>query len=407
MQLRRAIHCALRTAVAGSIWFAASSTVWAGKPDTSSHGPATLKKQLAALLEVSREGNGNVAATQAWQQIAGAQADALPQVLAAIDRAGPLAANWIAAAAETIVDRTLKSKSQLPIAELKKFVLDTGHAPRARRLAFEWLKSADEATAAAMIAGFLHDPSPELRREAVARLLQEAATKKAAHVSDQELLPVYREAMSGACDLDQVKAIKGDLEQLGEKVDLARHFGFITSWQVIGPFDNRGEQGFDVVYPPEQKIDLKAQYEGKPRDDQPRTVAWRPATTQDEFGVVDLNKAIGQENGVVGYAWTEFWSDRERPAELRLGRDNAARLWLNGQLVHEHRVYHSGSEMDQYVGRGTLKKGRNTILLKVLQNEQKEDWAQGWSFQLRVCDGAGQAILPTEESNEQRATSEK
>ncbi|HVA48817.1 MAG TPA: hypothetical protein VNH11_20795 [Pirellulales bacterium] len=61
-------------------------------------------------------------------------------------------------------------------------------------------------------------------------------------------------------------------------------------------------------------------------------------------------------------------------------------------LVHEHRVYHSGADMDQFVGRGTLNEGRNAILVKVLQNEQKEDWAQGWAFQLRVCDQAGQAI---------------
>jgi hypothetical protein len=39
-----------------------------------------------------------------------------------------------------------------------------------------------------------------------------------------------------------------------------------------------------------------------------------------------------------------------------------------------------------------LKVGRNEILVKVCQNEQKEDWAQLWSFQLRVCDNLGGAI---------------
>jgi hypothetical protein len=45
--------------------------------------------------------------------------------------------------------------------------------------------------------------------------------------------------------------------------------------------------------------------------------------------------------------------------------------------------------MDQHVGRGKLRTGRNEILVKVCQNEQPEEWAQVWSFQLRVCDPTG------------------
>lgn len=357
---------------------------------------AALDAQLALLLAIEKEGEGNSSATKAWQKVAAADVEALPQVLAAIDRAGPLAANWIVTASETILDRAREAGNPLPVAGLKTFLLDTRHAPRARRMAFEWLREADRRVADAIVPQFLHDPSSELRREAVAKLLDHAAEQKASHAEDDALRKTYREALSGACDLDQVKAVQAELAKLGEKVDLARHFGFLTRWKVIGPFDNRGGDGFDAAYPPEREVDLAADYQGKPRDGEVRQVAWRDTTTQDEFGIVDLNKVLGQENGVVGYAWTEFSIEEERPAELRLGRDNAAKIWLNGELIHEHRVYHSGVDMDQYVGRGTLEKGRNTILLKILQNEQKEDWAQGWGFQLRVCDGAGQAVLPVE-----------
>jgi hypothetical protein len=367
----------------------------AGRPGRAEKSPS-LKSQLAVLLKVEKEGEGNVAASEAWKHVAEAQAEALPQVLSAIDFAGPLAANWIATAAEKIAERTRADGEPLPTAALKSFVLQTSHAPRARRLAFEWLRADDAKTAEAIIPGFLHDPSPELRREAVAKLLDEAAAKKAAQAGEDAVRAIYREALSGACDLDQVKTVKAELEKLGEKVDLARHFGFLINWKVIGPFDNSAGRGFDVAYPPEQGINLAAAYDGKPRAGDARRVEWRDTTTQDEFGIVDLNKVLVQENGVVAYAWTEFWSDRERPAELRIGRDNAAKIWLNGKLIEEHRVYHSGVDMDQYTGRGTLKPGRNTILLKVLQNEQKEEWAQGWGFQLRVCDSTGQAIQPVD-----------
>ena len=43
----------------------------------------------------------------------------------------------------------------------------------------------------------------------------------------------------------------------------------------------------------------------------------------------------------------------------------------------------------------TLQKGLNSILLKLCQNEQKQDWTVQWEFQLRVCDSTGTAVLAT------------
>ena len=50
-------------------------------------------------------------------------------------------------------------------------------------------------------------------------------------------------------------------------------------------------------------------------------------------------------------------------------------------------------QIDQYNGRAKLKKGKNLILVRISQNEQTEDWAQSWMFQLRVCDSLGGPIL--------------
>lgn len=352
-----------------------------------------LNESLRALLAVGREGQGQEEASRAWRRLAAADAKQLPVLLAALDEASPLAANWVALAVDTVAERAL-DKGNLPADELEAFVLATEHAPRGRRLAFEWLRRADEARGERLVLGFLNDPSAELRREAVARLLEQAASQlksgdKAAARETFEL------AMSSACDLDQVNQLKQELEKLGTKIDLAAHFGFIVRWKLIGPFDNTGERGFDAVYPPEREIDLAAEYDGKPLDGKPRRVRWTDYTTADELGVVDLYKAVLKENSVVAYALADFDAEEERPVELRLGRDNAARIWLNGRLVHEHRVYHSGSEMDQFVARVDLQPGRNRILVKVLQNNPPEDWAQTWSFQLRVCDMAGAAVLST------------
>jgi hypothetical protein len=160
-------------------------------------------------------------------------------------------------------------------------------------------------------------------------------------------------------------------------------------WKLIGPFDSTNQAGFDIAYPPEKEFRPDATYEGKSG----AKVRWIDAATQDEFGMVDLNKALSKHKGAVAYAACEFESDQPRQVDLRLGCINANKLWLNGELLGAHDKYHTGMEIDQYVARGQLRAGKNLILLKICQNEQSEEWAQNWAFQFRVCDSIGTAIL--------------
>ena len=84
-----------------------------------------------------------------------------------------------------------------------------------------------------------------------------------------------------------------------------------------------------------------------------------------------------------------------RKPEIRAGSNNAIRIFLNGKEVYGREEYHHGMQMDQHVARAVLRAGRNEILIKVCQNEQTDDWAQLWSFQLRVCDYLGAAAPVT------------
>jgi hypothetical protein len=351
---------------------------------------AELEPLLETLLAVGPKGAGNREAAEAWRQLARADASKLPTVLAALDEAEPLSANWVRCAVDAIAERALRGGGKLPVERLEQFVRDRGHAPRARRLAYEWLVRADPSATDRLIRGMLDDPSVELRRDAVARLIDEAA--RVADVRGlAEALPLYREALTAARDLDQIKLLAARLRKGGEAVDLARHFGFVVRWKLIGPFDNTGEKGYDAVYPPEREIDFDASYPGKHGE-----VGWIEHESDHDLGRVDLNKALGEEKDVVGYAAAEFFADREQEVELRLASDNAVKLWRGGALIDEHNVYHAGSQFDQYVSRAMLQPGRNVILVKVCQNDQPQDWARAWSFQLRVCDATGGAVLSTD-----------
>jgi hypothetical protein len=320
--------------------------------------------------------------------VASSGAAALPRILEALDGAGPSAANWIRTAADAVAGGELEHGGKLPAADLEAFILQRRHDPRARRLAFELLSRIDAGAPARLIPLFEDDPSVELRRDAVTALLETAAAlreKDPGPAANQ----VYRKALEKARDLDQVRAAAAKLKELGEPVDLARHFGFIMDWKLIGPFDHTGSKAFDVPYPPESEFLPEAEIEGKGGK-----VLWKAFTCQDEQGVVDLNQALGRHKGAIAYALADFASDGSRPVEFRLGTMNGWKLWLNGKLLFAHEEYHHGMEIDQFRTAGELRPGANRILLKLCQNEQTEDFAQEWRFQIRVCDATGTAILP-------------
>ena len=98
-------------------------------------------------------------------------------------------------------------------------------------------------------------------------------------------------------------------------MDLQKHFGFLSEWKVIGPFDNTGNQGFETAYPPELKIDLAAEYDGKQGK-----VRWQDYVTTHKYGMVDMNQPCGKLKEVTAYATTDFFSDRARAVELAARR---------------------------------------------------------------------------------------
>lgn len=350
----------------------------------------SLNSEIAKIQSVEGLGAGHAEALLAVRQLQQQDAAALMPILQALETANPLAANWLRNAFETIAARTEAQGAKLPVAQLLEFLEDRSKRPRSRRLAFEWIRRVDPEQASKLVPGFLNDPSDELRREAVARLLEQAEKLARQEKTSPDRQQVLQQALTGASDDDQVRKIVEGLKDFEIEVDLPLHYGLITTWQLIGPFDNKEEAGFDVVYPPEQGIDLTAEYEGQLGE-----VSWQELSTEDSYGKVDLAKLIGPHKGAIQYATTTFVSDTEQPVEFRLSTPNAWKLWVNGELLFEREEYHRGTFFDQYRIPGKLKAGENQILLKICQNEQEQNWAQVWQFQFRVCNPYGMAVHPS------------
>ena len=105
----------------------------------------SLATLLSELQQLDRLAQGHDQAIEAWQIIAKADAQEIPAILAGMRDDNPLANNWIRAAVDAIAERTLQDGQPLPTEALDAYLSDTKHSPRSRRLAFEWLTTADPA----------------------------------------------------------------------------------------------------------------------------------------------------------------------------------------------------------------------------------------------------------------------
>jgi hypothetical protein len=167
--------------------------------------------------------------------------------------------------------------------------------------------------------------------------------------------------------------------------------GFLTEWQVIGPFDNLSRNGFSTVYSPEKRSNLlNKSHTGK---DGP--VQWQTFSTSDRLGLLDLNQPFGHIKEVLCYAYSEFDAPTDQRVHFRIGSKNAWKLWVNQELIFARDEYHRGAtRVDQFILEGGLKKGKNEILVKVCQNEQTESWTKQWEFCFRITDLSGTTIKP-------------
>lgn len=167
--------------------------------------------------------------------------------------------------------------------------------------------------------------------------------------------------------------------------------GFLRSWLVVGEFPNPPHPGattydhtppcvgLDTDYLKERGGDAAIRPTAGMTVRRPdgSTASWTVLKSSDNL--IDLEKAFAGRPtiNVVAYAFTTYDSPKAGPAVLAVGSDDGVRIWLNGQVVHNLLAGRSVMP-DQDIVPVTLKKGPNTLLVKV------ENGGGGWGFCLRV-----------------------
>ena len=126
-------------------------------------------------------------------------------------------------------------------------------------------------------------------------------------------------------------------------------------WHINGPYiAETGEAAFETNYGPEEGVDLDETYE----DGRLKWVRVRP-------GYAD-----GEVHGLTGdiaatYLYRTIDAPTDRTATLSLGSNDAIRVWLNGDLVHDNHTKRT-AEADQDRVAVELREGRNELLMKVV-----------------------------------------
>ena len=151
---------------------------------------------------------------------------------------------------------------------------------------------------------------------------------------------------------------------------------FIREWYVVGPFDNPVERnirkGIDIVFAPEQEIDVNRTYTGK----EGVQARWMKAEAGDD-GYINLNRYFEPNELTVAYGLSYVHSPEEREVAIYLGSDDGVKLWLNDETVLRNYVLRP-AEADQDTVQVVLGRGWNKVLIKVEEN------LGGWGFYLRL-----------------------
>src|SRR5262245_58724874 len=184
--------------------------------------PPDIDTAIKAIQSVSRDGAGNEAAAAGWKRLAAAGPGTILPVLAALDTADPVAANWLRSAIDAIAEGAKKRKQPLPAADLEAFVKDTKRSTVGRRIAFELYAAEAKEAAAKLLPTLIDDPSADIRRDAIEARIKAPPAEGAARKAELKTL------FTAARDQDQVEDLAKKLEAAGEKKpNLTEHFGFV------------------------------------------------------------------------------------------------------------------------------------------------------------------------------------
>jgi hypothetical protein len=156
--------------------------------------------------------------------------------------------------------------------------------------------------------------------------------------------------------------------------------GLVPAWQLVGPFVAEDDK-LDTHLPPDDSIDLDAQYDGKEC-----RIRWN--VRLGFGGILGLGELYGSHfftTGTVSYAMTRVTSPVEQAVQIRFCSDDDSTVQLNGKQVHRFEGVR-GVIWDTDIIDVTLPAGESEIVVKVYNRKGTH------GLFMRFTDAAGEPL---------------
>ena len=164
---------------------------------------------------------------------------------------------------------------------------------------------------------------------------------------------------------------------------------FMKTWLTCGPFpvfDGEEDAGDQLAQRKAFDRDYLAEHGGEAKIRPVLDMVHRSAGNeyrwqafQTAVNLINLSALYGHKDYVCAYAWAEIEMDEARQCLLGIASDDAVKVWLNGELIHENWTTRMARPDDDFVA-AAFRTGKNQLLLKV-QNGQDL-----WGFACRAAD---------------------
>ena len=184
----------------------------------------------------------------------------------------------------------------------------------------------------------------------------------------------------------------------------------VRNWNVIGPFPNADDAGFETVYPPETEFKPEKMYPGlhglvgwkRYYGDEPHLAfghwnIWMETEGgpfDDSAHIVQFDRVLGTsgQTWITSYALIYLYSPKDQQAKFVVAADNCVKVWLNHQQVFARLRHPFWYEMnDNWADQipVNLHAGWNEVLMKVGLGREA---ASGYGFTFRVADEQGKTL---------------
>ncbi len=181
--------------------------------------------------------------------------------------------------------------------------------------------------------------------------------------------------------------IPGNIIDLSGESGVPGKWMHVSSWYVVGPFDNPNRVNLTRKFAPESAIDLNATYIGMGG----RKIKWEFHQAHNNEQQLSWDGSTsapcvippGNPEYTIWYGYTEVVVDRDCDLWLATGSDDRSDIWINDMHVWNSSNVLKGWTINEGFRKVHFRKGRNRILLRC-----ENGWhGLGWSLAIYLGEG--------------------